>query len=279
MELPRRPQNCAISLFIATSAGVLLLVAGDIGAQNHSEADKAAPASFALPDSEIDDEFFAFAVGLLINDIAATFGLETFLEAFPIYRDMPSETPIKKLQQFRRSRIGRDSPESLRENHESPAGARREERRALLTVSFVEPLEYPVPVDFLGYHPGDVETSQRIALIERAYAERIVPSNRGDSVLLSPLYVLEITEGRLVIDFDALVDRLLFGALDDLDARMILLFRHNGAWFAMLTGEGHRERIHAWTFNLATTEFMRRPPRRLRGIAEYLLAPEEEQGR
>lgn len=210
--------------------------------------------TFGAEVQDIDDEFFAFVIGLMSEDVSASFGLAPLLDAFPEYRTMPADTPIMKLQRISRFSI------------DTASG-----RRASLAIAFDGPLEYPVPVDFLGYHPGVVKASQSVQLTEEAFLSRRVRGQNDTSVLLSPLYVLEFTSGRLFIDFDALVDRLFFGALDDLDARLILLFRYEGAWYAMLAGEGHRERILTWTFNLESTEFMLRPPKALRGVAEQFV--------
>jgi hypothetical protein len=235
---------------------LVLLVSSPVSSQAVSDDAEAArqeidEIALGPETADIDDEFFAFVIGLISADVTASFGLAPLLDAFPEYRTMPEDTPIMKLERISRFSVATGS-----------------ERRASLAIAFDGPLEYPVPVDFLGYHPGVVKASQSVQLTEEAFAYRRVRLENETSVLLAPLYILEFTSGSLFIDFDALVDRLFFGALDDLDARLILLFRYEGAWYAMLAGEGHRERILTWTFNLETTEFMLRPPRALRGVAE-----------
>lgn len=253
----RKPRSTPVHPLVVVL--LVMLVSLPVWSQAESDATEAArqqidEITLGPEIADIDDEFFAFVLGLISSDITASFGLAPLLDAFPEYRTMPDDTPIMKLE-----RISRFSVSTA------------DGRRASLSIAFHGPLEYPVPVDFLGYHPGVVKASQSVQLTEEAFAHRRIRLSNDTNVLLAPLYILEFTSGSLFIDFDGLVDRLFFGALDDLDARLILLFRYEGAWYAMLAGEGHRERILTWTFNLETTEFMLHPPKALRGVAEQFV--------
>lgn len=241
-------------LLLLLAAFVSLIVLSVPSVAQPRDRDAPDPRSVSIPKAEIDDEFFAFVVGLLANDVEARYDLEALLTAFPEYDGADEGTPIYRLTELSRIRRAND-----------PRGS------SYVTVQFDADFEYPIPVDFLGYHPGEVEVSAVVIFAEQSFSRLTVSTDRRDAVDLSPLYVLRMVAGRLFIDFDGLVDVLAFAAFDDLDAKTILIFRYRSDWYAVLAGEGHRGRIHEWTFNLADTTFMRRPPRPLRGIADQFV--------
>lgn len=259
---------------VALIACVLLSLAAPERGTTQSLASRTTPdpRDIAVDVGKIDDEFFALVAGMMRTDATASYGRDALLYAFRDYRDMPPDTPVKKLAEVTRTRIGRTEALPFADEHRPPGAAVERSRTAAIRVAFTEPIVHPMPVDFLGYHPGAIETTPTIRLVEHAYPARYIPAEDGDDVVLAPLYALKIVDGRLFMNFRPLVDRLLFGVFDDLDAKVVLLFRFEESWYAMLLGEGHRQRTYAWTFNLETTEFMRRPPRQLESVPEQFLS-------
>ena len=228
------------------------------------------PRAVAVPRGQVEDRFFAFILGLIARDSDAGYTLAPLLDAFPEYLEMPDNTPMHRLERFSRGRVGRADPEQITLNASAPVTTyRRNEppRTAELSLSFDESFSYPLPFDVLGYHPGDVEVSGSITVLEQAYPAHAITVADGSTETLSPFISLRIVEGTVFFDFDALVDIFAMGAYDDLEAQVALIFRHDGRWYAVLAGEGHRNRIHEWTFDLASTSFMRKPPRELRGVS------------
>lgn len=233
------------------------------------------PRFVAVPRGQVEDRFFAFVLGLIAQDADAGYTLDPLLDAFPEYHEMPADTPMHRLERFSRDRVGRAGPQRIALSAAAPDPAAVEAkpraherpRAAELTLSFDGEFSYPLPFDVLGYHPGDVEVSGSITVLEQAYTTQAITVADGSTETLSPFIALRIVEGTVFFDFDALVDIFAMGAYDDLEAQVALIFRHDGRWYAVLAGEGHRNRIHEWTFDLASTSFMRKPPRALRGVS------------
>jgi hypothetical protein len=228
------------------------------------------PRAVAVPRGQVEDRFFAFVVGLIARDSDAGYTLDPLLDAFPEYLEMPDDTPMHRLERFSRGRVGRADPERIALNASGPVATshgNEPPRTAELSLSFDESFSYPLPFDVLGYHPGDVEVSGSITVLEQAYPAHAITVADGSTETLSPFIALRLVEGTVFFDFDALVDIFAMGAYDDLEAQVALIFRHDGRWYAVLAGEGHRNRIHEWTFDLASTSFMRKPPRELRGVS------------
>ncbi len=200
--------------------------------------------SVSRDESEITDVFLAYIVGIMLGDHELDVDGPTLLEVFPEFEGSSLDFPFHDID-----RISRVS---------SPDGA-------VITVDFVRPLSFPVPVDILGYHPGLIYTTRRVAFVETAL---------GTHGELSHVHVLIRRDGEIGIDFDRWLDLLLGSLLSDVDARVLAVAELDGRWHAILGGDTPDGSTIVGVLDLLRNRILLRPASALRDLArEFLESP------
>jgi hypothetical protein len=209
------------------------------------------PISVSAPKEEVNDEFLAYLLGIVHNNAELQTDGPTFLRAFPEFLpDKPS--PIYDLAIFARTRTG------------------------LLTIGFVTPLRYPVPVDILGLHPVELQGSRVITLDEPVRVgqgvRRGVTAGLGLPREMTHLYVLALRNGYLRVNFSPWLDFLAGRIFDDADVKLVVIVRHEERWFALMAGLNPKDRPMVWVFDLRTSRFLVSPPRVLTRLGRSLVS-------
>lgn len=231
----RRP---AVRLFAALA---LMLTAAVVTAD--SFVITAPPRSVGLPDSEIEDVFFSYIVGVLLGELELDMDGSTLLDMFPEFSDGSGQVPFHQIKRVTRSRT--ESSNS-----------------SLITLSFIEDVRYPVPVDILGYHPGTVIFSRQIRFVE----SNIPPDLEGIEIVRE----VRVDSGTVGIDFDQWLDTLLGGWVDDVDARVLAVVRYRGEWYGLLGGDTPDGGWITGVYDLRNSRIIVRPPAELRLLGQKL---------
>jgi len=164
----------------------------------------------SLPKTQVFDTFLGYFAGLVVSDAlgyADTSYLHMLMPEFDSFLSLSFE----QIRRVSRSR--------------SDAGTQ-------VAVRFSAPMTLPIPFKVLWDTPGTIHATSTVAARET----RIAAAEGG----LSPVYVYDVVEGELRIDFDPWLDGLLGRAVDDVSIRRALLFRLDGRWYAGADGSGLR---------------------------------------
>ncbi len=204
---------------------------------------EAPPRSISRPQSEVDDLFFAYIVGVLMADAPMDVDGATLLRMFPEFLDGGAQVPFLDIAQVKR------------EPHAEDDGAR-------IMLRFFDRIEYPVPVDILGYHPGTVFFS-RVVTFEESSA--VSPDQTFDTIRL-----VRVRSGELGIDFDLWLDILLGGWVEDVSARVLVVCRYNDHWYALMGGDTPDGGWITGVYDLRESRIVVRPPRPLRELGQQL---------
>lgn len=219
----------------ATALAILLAAAGDGRA---GEAPQAASAALpeALPfDPQVTDPVFAVLVALVRTDLHGTL------------------TRAHLVRELERRRVRSRLPyAAVREVARLPAPAGIQ---ALVTIRFEGPLDVPIPYRILWYHPGRIRGGDVCGFREWSLGSVGVPYQAGPdaasaTLALSDVHVFELDAGRLVVDIDGWLDRLMGSALDDTDLVGLAVFGLAGRGYGMALGHnpGQRSRSGAFDF-------------------------------
>lgn len=202
--------------------------------ESTAQDEKQPPALRVEPASDVLDPVLSFLVGLLRDDILDT------LEGDEIRRvttrsKRSTLIPLKLLD-----RMGRGE------------GLMPDTR----VVSFwlARDGEVPAPYSLLGYHPGSVLIDRRVELMEWYVGRVVITEGSKGSFALDSCYVWAVHEGRVGIDIDAFIDRLLGGAVDDMTVNSLALFTLKGVRYAMAMGYNRKGQGRSGALNLRKDE-------------------------
>jgi hypothetical protein len=193
------------------------------------------PREIALPESQVKDVFFGYIVGILLHDEALDGDGESFLKMFPEFAEGGGQVPFHEM-----TRVVREP---------GATGAR-------IVIELKDRLNYPVPVDILGYHPGMVRSSPRLVFDETPY----VPLDTG----FGTVRLVWLTDGDLGIDFVAWLDFLLGSWVDDVNAQFLAVAEYEERWFILLGGETPKGDWITGVYDLQSSRIVVRPPPALR---------------
>lgn len=139
----------------------------------------------------------------------------------------------------------------------------------VVTLWLVRPSKVPAPYSLLGYHPGSVRIPQRVVMDEWRLGPVTVVERRG-TFTLEDCYVWALREGRVSIDVDAVVDRVLGPAVDDTRVTTMALFRLDGALYAMAMGYNDQGEGRSGALDLAKNELVYPTSWKLKAAARIL---------
>jgi len=211
----------------------------------------------------VKEPVFAMLVGLVDTDSYGTLTREH------IVRDLRRRKLTSKLPyQWVRS-VTRES--------EDPGNT------ATVTVVFDHKMDLPVPYSLLGYHPGSFIASDSCVFREWRLGDITLqhPYQEKGKWLYRPIRIENVhayglATGGISIDFDAWLDRLLGGALDDTDVVGLVLFKYNGVWTGMATGYSKGKSGRSGAFNFEKDEIMFPGPDEMKTIGRTLRGKMEE---
>lgn len=155
----------------------------------------------------IVEPFFAFVLERSEADVLGRWTGRD-VAAFAAARGRPSRLPVERLRSLERRRPAAGT-------EERHAGARV---LAEWVVVFDGPLGFPLPYSILGYHPGSLRLARSLLLAELEPVDLTVrwrEKRQQQSVALGGVRVFACEGGYLLLDADAVVDRLLGDLLDD----------------------------------------------------------------
>jgi hypothetical protein len=203
----------------------------------------------SVPQEEVRDPFYAYMIGLLLNNVCGLLSTEEMAEVLSAYQDK-SVIPFATIKDVRRDCF--------------PTGGRRE-----VVVNFWEGLKTPIPYSILGYHPGSVRTSDSVKFFEWALPEKIIHWSRQESIKITDIYVFGVHEGWAVIDIDGWVDVLLGDLLDDTRVAVMVLFKYRGQWHGLAAGYGRNGEGRSGVFNFSENRVLLPTPQELRNLGPY----------
>lgn len=212
-------------------------------------------ARFALPDvlpvvDEVKDPVFAILVGLVRSDSYGSLSRE-HLERELRRRPGRSRLPYQRLKELRRL-----------------PGAQGE--TALVSAQFNGPLDMAIPYSILWYHPGKLSATPTCVFREWMLGSVHVPRTGGPPVALEDLHLFGLSEGRLRVDIDWWLDRLLGGALDDTAVTGALVFRYHSRWLGMAVGYNDRQNGRSGAFDLGADRVVFPVPVELRAVGRQM---------
>ncbi len=155
----------------------------------------------------INEPFFAFLVQLSAGDSLGVWDGED-VRRFAASTGGNSRFPLAELVQIRRRKP------TVKEIQRW-AGVRA---TAHWDLELTQDLDRPMPYDILGYHPGSLQVSRHIELMELDLGTRDLSFHRGDKdvpALFREIRVFALIKGHMILDADGFVDALLGSALDD----------------------------------------------------------------
>jgi hypothetical protein len=205
-----------VAALVCLLAGSLTTTAGPLGSQ--------LPADVVLADlrEQVRDPFFAFVISMTAHDSLGAWtaaDLLAFADAWP----EPSVFPLAEhLHSLTREVV--------------PVGQRPRLRGAVCNRRWVlhlqaDRVEVPMPMRILGYRPGKLSFQGPLVLAEWRLGERFLHlSHEGQDheFLFQDLTIYQLTDGWLIMDVHAWLDRLLGKSLDDAAMEGFMVSRVDG---------------------------------------------------
>jgi hypothetical protein len=110
-------------------------------------------------------------------------------------------------------------------------------------VRFDGPLKLPIPYSILGYNPGSLRATEecrflewKLGDIEIAYQKKEGDEYVDVPIPLQDVFLYGVIQGKLDLDIDGWVDRLMGGSLDDTGVVALMLCRYEGVWHGWAMG-------------------------------------------
>ena len=201
---------------------------------------------------DVRDPVFAILLGLIEEDGCGTISAED------LYRevrrsDRDTNIPIRHLREVRRTPL---------EGHP----------RAEVVLVSKQDISLPVPYRILMYRPGQVRTTRVLVLDEWELGTvSLTGSTRADGsrmrVVLEDVRVWGIRKGKVELDVDGWLDKLMGSKLDDTRMIGFALFRYGGQLLGMAVGYNDDGKGRSGTFSFRSDKilFPNPPPLKLVG--------------
>lgn len=213
-------------------------------------ADESLPGAEAmLAESEVEDRFFAYVLGIIARDITAEIPRSHLSRILSEY-DAEGDIPFQQIRSIERNRLT--------------------DRERLLAARFMSKFEFPFPYRFLGLPIGSVRTSGYLALSERVVGSASYRNDAGETLRFESVHEFRLAAGKLTIDFRTWIDLILGRFVEDVDALAGLVFRHEGTWYTLVAGRDRRGELRAGGYDFKNDRGLLPVPDRFSGIAERL---------
>ena len=215
-------------VWIAACVGLVVFAAGTAGEGIRvlSEEGTYVDHPLSLADG-VKDPIFSFLVDLALSEGEGRLTGEDFALALG---DRKSRVPYEKMVWVERRSTGVPST---------------------LEIDFENGLDVPIPYSILGYNPGDVRASPRLRFAHWILEPMdLAPDETGNAKRMTDVHLLVLEEGRMEIDVDGWLDRLLGKRLDDTQVDALVLFRMEGRFYGVATGTNPKGKGRSGSFDL-----------------------------
>jgi hypothetical protein len=238
---------------------LLALIAVPLLAEDRRGTQSRLPGEEAmLSEAEVRSRFFAYSLGLVVKDITARIPRSHLSSLFAEYEAV-TDIPFQQIRDIERRRVSG--------------------RERLLTARFERDFAFPLPYTFFGIPLGEVTTTRFVSLRETIVGRASYRTTLGETVVLESVHEFHVTHGNLRIDFRGWIDLILGRFVEDLDVIAGLIFRHDGAWYALVGGKDTEGRFRAGGYDFTNNKGLIPVPDRFAGIANRLAAEHAARGR
>jgi hypothetical protein len=207
-------------------------------------------------DPQVKDPVFAVLLALVRSDRYGVLTRE-HLERELTRRKLRSRLPYQTVREV--ARLPEAAP------HDS----------ARMSVVFERPLDVPIPYSILWYHPGRVRGGDgcafqewRLGTLQLAHEESAGAPAR--TLQLDDVHVFGLAAGRLTVDIDGWLDRLLGGALDDTDVSGIAVFGYQGRSYGMALGYNPSRRARSGAFDFGADRVLFPYPSEMKTVGRLM---------
>jgi hypothetical protein len=202
-----------------------------------------------LPEADVRDRFFSYLIGLIESDVCGMLDAKQIGGVLKEYSGRTS-IPFETVRYIERQCKDGGNPREV-------------------TIEFTGPLHTPVPYSILGYHPGSVRAPRQVRFLEWEIPSKTIRWGRGQTTVLSDIYVFGVCEGWAVVDIHTWVDKLLAGLLDDTRVIVMVLFRYQGAWHGLAAGYDPDGHGRSGVFNFSENRILFPTPEPLKMVGPY----------
>lgn len=234
-----------------TRALAATLLAASLGAAPPSAEEVGDPLPY---EAALGDPVFGVLVGLIQSDARGT------LSGDHLRQDMArlgkkSRLPAKRLG-FLRREAGTDGSTAI-------------------VLRLDGDMDLPIPYSILWYHPGSMIASRETVFEERRFGNMAV--NHKDrataperSLQAEDVRLFRLREGRLAIDIDAWLDKLMGSALDDTEVSTLAIARYQGRWLGLAIGKNRKGEPRSGVFDMVADKVLFPVPSDVRTIARAI---------
>jgi hypothetical protein len=215
----------------------------------------------AVP-GEFRDPFYGFLVGIAESDSLGSWTRDELLARFAL-PERSSRLPLERIVQLERQ----PNPEAS----ELRRAGRRPQR--IWRIALDGRLDYPMPYHILGHSLGSLDISRELVFSEWWLGDCTVYAPENGTVAGVPvesLTAFRIEEGWIVMDVDALVDRLLGRRLDDCWTQGFAICRSGGRIHGLAVSCNRDLKPICGEIDFATNEIIPRGRPLARGVAVYV---------
>lgn len=203
------------------------------------------------------DPVFALLIGLVAGDIYGTLTqsrLQHHLEQLGVR----SKLPYREVESVTRLPGQRNNT-------------------AVVIVDFQNEMRLPIPYSILGYNPGSFTASRHCVFAEYQLGTVLVEhyaspedTTRVVDLVLEDVHLYGLKEGRLFLDIDGWVDRLLGGSIDDTELVGVMLCRYLGEWHGFAMGYNDEGKGRSGALNFREDKVVFPTPREVKTIGRRM---------
>jgi hypothetical protein len=201
-------RRCLLLLTVCTLAGTAS-AEGPVPAAYLRVPDPTLVPSREVLREQVKEPLFAFVLTMIAADSIGTWTAADF-DAFATSWGAKSDFPLDHLRSISREVV----PAESRRRHQGV-----EARRRLVITMQEDRLEFPMPYDILGYHPGTVVVESPLVFDEWSLGPRTIEAHADDGqsrrYVVDALTVFQCVGGATYLDVDAWLDTLLGDVVDD----------------------------------------------------------------
>jgi hypothetical protein len=133
-------------------------------------------------------------------------------------------------------------------------------RDAVVRIEFRDEFKVAVPYSILGYHPGDMSSQRELVLYEWRLRDQMLRIPAKDDpaheLTLHDVHLFAVQTGRVDLDVDWWLDKLLRGKLDDVHVTGFLVFRREDTRYGLAFGYTKGGKGRTGLFDLTRDEIV-----------------------